>query len=368
LASTRPGQLSALLAQRAIELRSRLGLIFMAISLWGTPVASEEAAFSVVDLHVDLPYRVNYKSAPFSQGSGQYRADHLIHAGVRGVVLPLFVPKDAEPQGRTLLEFERSYGRVFAELGLTAPYSLPGCAVGTAARGEVRHVETWLSFEDSGPIEPTSEAILGWILRGVRVFGIVHTEPNALATSSGAPSSGLGLSERGAKFIQLVWQHGGIVDVSHASDEATDDMIALARRHHGALIATHSNARALAPHPRNLTDAQLRALGELGGVVGVNFHGRFLEPKTGEATLSHVIVQLSYIKRVAGVGALAIGSDFEGGIRPPFELRHEEGFLNLARGLRKSGFAVGEIERIFSGNALRVLCGTKVAKGHAASH
>jgi membrane dipeptidase len=329
--------------------------VFWAIVLWGQSVASEEGTFGVIDLHVDLPYRSNYKSAPFSQGSGQYRADHLVRAGVRGVVLPLFVPKDAEPNGRTSAEFERSYDQVFTNLGLTPPYGLPGCGVGRAG-GEPRGVETWLSFEDSGPVEPTSAAILGWILRGVRIFGIVHTEPNRLATSSGVPSQGKGLSERGAKFVALVWKHGGIVDVSHASDEATDDMIALGRQHHGALIATHSNARALAPHPRNLTDPQIRALGELGGVIGVNFHGRFLEPKTGQATLLHVIEQFRYLRKLAGSGALAIGSDFEGGIHPPYELRREEGFLELARGLRKSGFRASEIERIFSGNARRVLC------------
>jgi membrane dipeptidase len=217
-------------------------------------------------------------------------------------------------------------------------------------------VQTWLSFEDSGPVEASSEAILSWILRGVRVFGIVHTEPNSLATSSGAPSLGKGLSARGARFVELVWKHGGIVDVSHASDEATDDMIALARQLRGPIMATHSNARALAQHPRNLTDAQIRAIGGLGGVIGVNFHGRFLEPKTGQANLTHVVDQFLYLRRIAGIGAVAVGSDFEGGIRPPRELGHELGFVELGRALGKAGFSSSDLKRAFGENALRVLC------------
>jgi len=309
----------------------------------------------VVDLHVDLPYRSFYKDAPFRDGSGQYRSEHLLEAGVSGVVLPLFVPKDAKPNGRTLAEFERSYEQLFSALLRTRPFSLPGCGV-RKADGESRQLATWLSFEDSGPVEPSDAAILGWILRGVRVFGLVHTEANVLATSSGEPSHGQGLSERGVRFAELVWKYGGIVDVSHASDEATSDMLALARRNHGRIMATHSNARSLAAHPRNLTDAHIRAIGELGGVIGVNFHGRFLEPKSGQGTLSHVVEQIRYMAKTAGVQSIAIGSDFEGGISPPPELKSELGFPRLARALTRAGFADAEVRAIFSENALRVLC------------
>jgi membrane dipeptidase len=314
-----------------------------------------EVPLPVLDLHVDLPYRAFYKGAPFQEGSGQYRAEHLLEAGVRGVVLPLFVPKDAEPNGRTLAQFESSYERLFAALATTPPFSLPGCAVGMA-RGEKRQLHTWLSFEDAGPVDATDAAISGWILRGVRVFGLVHTEANVLATSSGEPSHGRGLTERGAKFVELVWKHGGIVDVSHASDEATSDMIELARQKRGAILATHSNARALAPHPRNLTDAHIRALGELGGVVGVNFHGRFLEPKTGHGTLDQIVEQIRYMTKLAGSRVVAIGSDFEGGISPPLELRNELGFLRLRRALESAGFSRTEVRGIFAENAGRVLC------------
>jgi membrane dipeptidase len=125
----------------------------------------------------------------------------------------------------------------------------------------------------------------------------------------------------------------------------------------GLVIATHSNARALADHPRNLKDDHLRRLGALGGVVGVNFHGRFLRPKDGRGRLSDVVEQVRYISRVAGPGAVAIGSDFEGGIRPPVELRGASAYPELARALKATGVSRAQVQAAFFDNAWRVLCG-----------
>lgn len=327
-----------------------LGLAVLLAFGWTPRLVAEPAPVPVIDLHVDLPYQNGYKGALFAEGSGQFRARELARAGVVGVVLPLFVPKDARPSGRDKAQLLASYLRTFTELGRTAPYRLPGCS------DRPDGVETWLSFEGAEPIEPEELEIRSWVLRGVRVFGMIHTEANAFGGSSGAGQGNRGLSARGARFAELVFRAGGIIDLSHASDRTTDDLIRLAREHDGRVIATHSNARALAPHPRNLTDAQLRAVGELGGVIGVNFHGRFLEPKSGEGRLDDVVRQIRHIARVAGRHAVAIGSDFEGGIRPPAALAQELGYQTLARRLQAEGMPRAEVASYLSGNARRVLC------------
>src|SRR6201999_4081144 len=110
-----------------------------------------------------------------------------------------------------------------------------------------------------------------------------------------------------------VYAHGALVDVSHVSDASFADIAAIARAHHAPVVATHSNARALGHHPRNLTDAQLAVIAETGGVAGVNFHAQFVNG-TNEATLADVVKQVEYMVKVAGIDHVAVGSDFDGGI------------------------------------------------------
>ncbi|HSC88936.1 MAG TPA: membrane dipeptidase [Polyangiaceae bacterium] len=319
-------------------------------------LSAEVAPEPVVDLHVDLPYRSGYKGKPFADGSGEFRARDLVAAGVYGVVLPLFVPKDATPTGRTQGEFEASYQRVFRGIVETPPYAAPGCGVGRVA-GEARAVTTWLSFEGAEPLEATRESLWPWTLRGARLFALVHSEHNRFAESSGQPSTGKGLTDLGRRFAEAVLDVGGVLDVSHASDESTDQLIELARARGRAIVASHSNARALAAHPRNLTDGQIRAIARSGGVVGVNFHSNFLRPGGATAELGDVVKQIQHLVRVGGLGVVAVGSDFEGGIRPAQGLENASRYRALARALGKAGYGRADRERMLAGNALRVLCG-----------
>jgi membrane dipeptidase len=146
------------------------------------------------------------------------------------------------------------------------------------------------------------------------------------------------------------------VDVSHASDRATRDVLSLARESGVPVIATHSNARAVTDARRNLADAEIRAIAESGGVVGVNFHSRFLV-KGRRATIDDVVRQIQYLVRLVGVEHVAIGSDFEGDILPPRGLEDVRAMPALARALEHRGLSRSAVERIFGLNALRVLCG-----------
>ncbi|MEI9947631.1 MAG: membrane dipeptidase [Pseudomonadota bacterium] len=193
--------------------------------------------------------------------------------------------------------------------------------------------------------------------RGLRIVGLVHTYANELASSSGdAESKPFGLTDKGRVFVRRAFALGLVVDVSHASDRALAEIVTLADDAHGVVVATHSNARALADHPRNLSDAQLRAIAATGGVIGVNFHGPFLA-RGRRARLRDVVRQIQHMRDVAGIDHLAIGSDFEGDIRPPEELRDASRFPELAAALAQAGFKAAEVRKIFAENALRVLCG-----------
>lgn len=305
----------------------------------------------VVDLHVDLSYQFNFKAREFAASRGQFSVEAMRRGGVSGVVLPLFVPRNASPTGPRASDLERSYLRVSEALTHTPPFASAGCAA------EPSRVRTFFAFEGAAPLADDPDSLQLWAQRGLRIVGLVHTYANELASSSGDPEpKPFGLTEKGRTFVRRAFALGLLVDVSHASDRALDDIVALASEVHGVVVATHSNARALADHPRNLTDAQLRAIAGTGGVIGVNFHGPFLA-RGRTAHLRDVVQQLQHLRDVAGIEHLAIGSDFEGDIRPPEELRDASRFPALALALGRAGFSMADVRKIFAKNALRVLCG-----------
>jgi membrane dipeptidase len=333
--------------RRAPEFLAFASLLFM-LDARAEP-SGESPAIPVVDLHVDLSYQHVYQNQRFDQGTGQYRASDLVSAGVRGVVLPLFVPHRVSPNGPRVEDLENSYARVFDELARTRPYLLPGC------HPEEGKVQTFFAFEGAAPLADDPEAPLRWVARGVRFFGLVHTRNNRLASSSTDPNPSYGLTEEGRRFVERVHRAGGLVDISHASDRAAREVLALARKDGVPVVATHSNARALADHPRNLSDELLRAVAASGGVVGVNFHSPFVV-RGRPAKLADVVAQVRYLVRVMGVEHVALGSDFEGDIRPPPGLEDARGFGRLASALEKSGFSRAEVEAVFATNAERLLC------------
>jgi membrane dipeptidase len=319
----------------------------------------------VVDLHVDLSYEHNYQGHPFAEGTGQFRAADLARAGVVGVVLPLYVPRRVSPTGPRLEDFESSYAKVYGALSGTSPYRLPGCL---PRNGGVR---TWLAFEGVGALAgdawvdadgvKTPRSLFGWGARGIRVLGPVHTWKNELASSSGdAAPADFGLTPRGRDLVRAANRLGIAVDVSHASDRATREVLALAAESSSPVVATHSNARALADHPRNLADAELRAIAKTGGVVGVNFHSAFVT-RRASATLADVVLQVKHLISVMGPEHVAIGSDFEGEIRPPAELSDVRGYQRLAQALVEAGVPKATVEAVFAKNALRVLCRSGVS-------
>lgn len=307
----------------------------------------------VVDLHVDLPYQLGYKSRSFARGTGQFPARALARAGVVGVVLPLFVPAKVSPSGVRLEDLRGSYRRVVQAIAATEPYLAPGC---NAAPGKVR---TFLAFEGAGPLADDPALLDEWVGRGLRSVGLVHTRKNALASSSGdTPQDNQGLTDAGRRLVQRAQALGVPIDVSHASDRALADVLELARAGGAKVIATHSNARALADVPRNLDDAAIRAIAATGGVIGVNFHSPFLV-RGRRATLADVVRHVLHLVRVAGPEHVALGSDFEGDIRPPSDLPDVTALPRLSAALTRAGLSEDVIASIFSGNALRVLCGER---------
>ena len=147
---------------------------------------------------------------------------------------------------------------------------------------------------------------------------------------------------------------GIIIDVSHLSDAGFYDVLKYTT---GPFVASHSNARAVCNHCRNLTDDMIRELAKRGGVTGINYAADFLrEVPEGEKNFSYISDMVKHIKHIVEVGGIdcvGLGSDFDG-IEQNLEMKDASYLPQLADALRAEGFSEEDIEKIFYKNVLRV--------------
>jgi membrane dipeptidase len=194
---------------------------------------------------------------------------------------------------------------------------------------------------------------------GLRSVGLTWSRPNAFGHGTtfdfpGSPDQGPGLSDAGRALVRACNELGVVVDLSHLNERGFWDVAELSE---APLVASHSNAHSLCPSPRNLTDEQLRAVGQSGGVVGINFCVAFVrEDGADEADtpLSAIAAHAAHVAELAGPEALALGSDFDGATMP-HELDDAAKLPALFDALRAFGFDEAELELIALGNWRRVL-------------
>lgn len=170
------------------------------------------------------------------------------------------------------------------------------------------------------------------------------------------PDTEHGLTETGIEFVREMERIGMIIDISHLNDAGIWDVF-----HHTKkpFVASHSNARALASHPRNLTDDMIRALAERGGVAGINFCAAFLqdEDSSGQEPIHgycrDMVAHMKHMRKIGGIGCIGLGSDFDG-IPGTVEMKDCSGMQMLADEMCRQRFTDGEIEAVFSENVLRL--------------
>jgi len=216
-----------------------------------------------------------------------------------------------------------------------------------------------IHFEGAEPIAPDLDNLQEYYDQGLRSVGIVWSRPNAFAHGvpirfPGDPDTGPGLTDAGKHLVTACNEMGVMLDLSHLNEKGFWDVEKLSA---APLVATHSNAHAICPNSRNLTDGQLDAIAASDGVVGINFAVYFLRPdgKPDAATpVETVIRHIDYIARRIGIDHVALGSDFNGALIPA-ELGDVMGLLRLIRALEDQGFSPEEIRKITSENWLRVL-------------
>ncbi len=225
-----------------------------------------------------------------------------------------------------------------------------------------------LTLEEGGVVFDDLAMLRNWYRMGVRMITLTWNFENGI----GFPNLSLGtfpdyhmaalgqrvdalngLTDFGLDYIQEMERLGIIIDVSHLNDAGFWDVIDYTS---APFVASHSNARAVCPVARNMSDEMILALADRGGVMGINFCGDFLElhdKPNGPSRISAMVEQIKYIRDLAGIDVIGLGTDFDG-IDCELEIKDASQMQKLADALRAEGFTEEEIEKIFYKNVLRV--------------
>lgn len=169
------------------------------------------------------------------------------------------------------------------------------------------------------------------------------------------PDISNGLKDKGIEFVEEMQKLGMAVDVSHLSDAGFMDVAKYSTK---PFTASHSNARKLAGHVRNLTDEMIRIIAQKGGVIGLNYYGRFLNFEKNsdiiKSTVDDIVRHAEYMKNTGGIDVIGLGSDFDG-IDGELQMK-DCGYLEmLIDGLVRNGFTENEIDKITYKNVKRFL-------------
>jgi len=324
-------------------------------------IDSGKTVFPVIDAHCDALLAVIGKSQiPGDTGKRDFllrnEKSHidlpkLLEGNVRCQFMALFaededLPRVKEYTHSLIDEFtricERSKGAMFPVLkARDLDLAIPG-----------RRVGALLSIEGAEALEGSLDSVDEFYARGVRAIGITWNRRNAFGR--GVKAEGIdGLTPLGVELVGKMEQMRMIVDASHLSDQAFSDLAGVVKK---PFIASHSNARAVNNHPRNLTDDQIRTIAKSGGAIGAVFVPTFVTYKPEKSYLEHMIDHVDHIVQVGGIETVALGSDFDGyrGVEGHV-LADASEFPLLSTALSERGYSDKEIGKIMWQNWERVI-------------
>ncbi len=216
-----------------------------------------------------------------------------------------------------------------------------------------------LHLEGAEAVGPDLEELHLFHSAGLRSLGPVWSRPNLFGQGvpfvyPASPDTGPGLTEAGRRLVVECDSLGILLDLAHLNEAGFWDVAQISAR---PLVSTHSAAHALTPATRNLTDRQLAAMAERGGLVGLNFGCAFLRPdgiKNPDTAPQVLIRHLDHLMSILGEGGVALGSDFDGTLIPSF-LGDASGLPRLTAAMEDAGYGTALIERVCWGNWLDLL-------------
>jgi membrane dipeptidase len=329
-----------------------------------TPDRRKTDSHAYIDLHCDTLYAAWKKGAEdiFEMDGAMADVSKTIKGGCRLQVYAIYMPDpDSIREAGSRYEGDDAYIRSLHDIftRTVRQHSSVFAAAGSIRDAERNAAEGktsgMLSMEDGRAVEGRFEKIRLFHDMGIRIMGLTWNAENCFGypNSTDPEEMQKGLTAFGKEAVSCMEETGMLIDVSHLSDGGFWDIARICRR---PFIASHSNCRALNPHPRSMTDDMIRALADKGGVMGLNFCPEFLtrDPEQQQSTADDLARQLRYRINAGGLACAAIGTDFDG-IGGELEFSSADRMPDLFEALEQRGFTPRELDHICRLNAERVM-------------
>lgn len=351
----------------------------------------------VVDTHIDVPYRLGMGWEDVSQAteSGDFDYPRAVAGGLNAPFMSIYTPAeyDGTPKAK---EHAEEMIAIVERMVSTAPdkFVIANSTADVEAAYAAGKIALPLGMENGSPILDDLANLDHFYGRGIRYITLAHSKANGISDSSYDPERKWnGLSDFGKTVVTRMNELGIMVDISHVSDEAFWQALELSAV---PVIASHSSARHFTPgFERNMADDMIKALGEKGGVIMINYGSSFLTAEangwrgartaayekhladngleasdevaeafnTAYATanpypyadIDDVLDHIDHSVKLAGIDGVGIGSDYDGvGDTLPTGLKDVSSYAPLVEGLLKRGYSEADIKKILSENLMRV--------------
>ncbi|WP_251359641.1 dipeptidase [Kangiella sp. TOML190] len=354
--------------------------------------------YIIADLHVDVPYRLENKYEDVSKAteSGDFDYPRAKAGGLTAPFMSIYVPAKIEAEGGDSTAVANKLIDSVEAIVKQSPdkFALAYSVAQMQENFQKGLISLPMGMENGSPIAGDLSNLEHFYKRGIRYITLSHSLSNHISDSSydeKRPNNGL--SDFGKELVMAMNKAGVMVDVSHISDKAFFDVMEISKV---PAIASHSSARHFTPgFERNMSDEMIEKLAENGGVIFINFGSTFVsqksienynkfkaardvflaqhklemdDPKVAEFTQSYraktpfefanlevVLDHFDHVVKLVGVEHVGIGSDYDGvGDSLPTGLKDASTYPNLIQGLLKRGYSEADIEKILSGNLIRV--------------
>jgi membrane dipeptidase len=364
--------------------------------------------YIITDGHIDVPYRLEseFENVAEHTNHGDFDFPRAVEGGLNAPFMSIYIPARLEQSGGSKALADKLITMV-EDIVKEAPdkFALAYSTAEVEANFAKGIMSLPMGMENGSPIEGDLANLKHFYDRGIRYITLTHSKANHISDSSyDEERPAHGLTDFGKVLVKEMNNTGVMVDVSHISDEAFDDVMAITK---APVIASHSSARHFTPgFERNMSDDMIKALAKNGGVIQINFGSSFinqsaidygkvrkaaikafteankLEKDSTEitafkkqykidnpypfASLSDVLDHFDHVINLVGVDYVGIGSDYDGvGDSLPSNLKDVASYPNLIEGLLKRGHSEADIAKILSGNVMRVW---KAVEAYAAAH
>lgn len=347
----------------------------------------------IVDTHVDVPYRLQEKMADISQRTADGDFDY-VRAKAGGLDAPfmsIYVPAEYEEKGGAKAYADKLIDMV-EKFEKEAPdkFAVAKSVADVQAQFAKGLISLPMGMENGSPVEGKLENLQHFYDRGIRYITLAHSKSNHISDSSYDPNRRWnGLSPFGKKVVAEMNRLGIMIDISHVTDSTFYQVMRITQ---APAIASHSSCRHFTPGwERNMDDEMIKLLAKNGGVIQINFGSSFLndsvrlaedkmwkyiqdhkispnteagkaalqkfrlENKVGYADIADVIAHIDHVVKLAGIDHVGFGSDFDGvGDSLPTGVKSVADYPNIIYELLKKGYTDEDIQKICSGNLLRV--------------